>query len=58
VLPEPDFNKERKRELREITGGCFNVLENPEQILDKYGELKSGSRSIGIRVKRLQKRLK
>jgi hypothetical protein len=57
VLSQPDFTTQQKTELREITDGCLNILQKLEQTLDKYGELKSGSRRIGNRVKRVWKRL-
>jgi peptidoglycan hydrolase CwlO-like protein len=58
VLSEPDLNTQQKTELREIADGCLNVLKKLEKTLDKYGELKSGSGSIGKRIKRVWKRLK
>ena len=58
VLSEPDLNAQQKKELREIADSCLNVLRMLEQILDKYGELKSGSGLVGNRMKRVWKRLK
>lgn len=57
VLLEPDLNTQQKNELREIADGCLNVLAKLEKTLDNYSELKSGSRSVGSRVKRIWKRL-
>jgi hypothetical protein len=57
VLSEPDLNTQQRNELREIADGCLNVLAELEKTLDNYGELKSGSRSVGNRVKRVWKRL-
>jgi hypothetical protein len=57
VLSEPDLTSLQKTELREIADGCLNVLQKLEQTLGKYGELKSDSRRIGKRVKRVWKRL-
>ncbi|KAH6705255.1 ankyrin repeat-containing domain protein [Leptodontidium sp. MPI-SDFR-AT-0119] len=58
VLSEPDLSTQQKTELREIADGCLNVLKKLEETLDKYGELKSGSGSVGKRIKRVWKRLK
>jgi tRNA C32,U32 (ribose-2'-O)-methylase TrmJ len=58
VLSEPDLNAQQKTELREIADGCLNVLQKLEETLDKYGELKPGSGSMGKRMKRVWKRLK
>jgi len=58
VLSGLDLDSQQENEQREITNGCRNVLVRLEQTLDKYGELKSGSGSVGSRVKRLWKRLK
>ena len=58
VLSEPDLNTQQKTELWEIVNGCLNVLKELKETLDKYGELTSGSRSVGKRVKRVWKRLK
>jgi peptidoglycan hydrolase CwlO-like protein len=58
VLSEPDLSTQQKTELREIANGSHNVLKELEETLDKYGELKSDSASIGRRVKRVWKRLK
>ena len=58
VLSEPDLSTQQKTELREIANGSHNVLKKLEETLDKYGELKSNSRSVRRRVKRVWKRLK
>ena len=58
VLSAPDLTNEQKTQLREIADGCLNVLKTLEQTLDKYGELKPVSGSVGNRAKRLWKRLK
>jgi hypothetical protein len=58
VLSEPDLSTQQKTELQEIANGSRNVLKKLEETLDKYGELESGSRSVGRRVKRVWKRLK
>jgi len=58
VLSEPDLDTQQKNELREIANGRLNVLEELEKTLDKYGELKSDSKRVGSRVKRVWKRLK
>jgi peptidoglycan hydrolase CwlO-like protein len=57
VLSKPDLNTQQNTELKEIADGCLNVLKKLQQTLDKYGELKSGSTSVGDRVKRIWKRL-
>jgi tRNA C32,U32 (ribose-2'-O)-methylase TrmJ len=57
VLSEPDLSTQQKTELQEIANSSRNVLKKLEETLDKYGELKSGSRSVGRRVKRVWKRL-
>lgn len=58
VLLEPDLSTQQKTELQEIANDSRNVLKKLEETLDKYGELESGSRSVGRRVKRVWKRLK
>ncbi|KAH6668301.1 hypothetical protein B0J14DRAFT_158963 [Halenospora varia] len=58
VLSEPDLSTQEKTELREIANGSHNVLKKLEEMLDKYGELKSDSGSVGRKVKRVWKRLK
>jgi len=52
VLSKPHLNTQQKTELKEIADGCLNVLKKLEETLDKYGELKSGSGSVGKRMKR------
>lgn len=57
-LSEQDLSIQQKTELGEIANGSRDVLRALEQMLDKYGELKPGSGSTGMRMKRVWKRLK
>lgn len=43
--------------MEEVDRGCRNVLEELQQILDKNSELDSEARGVGMRIKRVWKRL-
>jgi peptidoglycan hydrolase CwlO-like protein len=58
AFSERELNDQQKRDLEDIDKGCRNVLDELERILDKYGELRSDTESIGKRIKRVWKRLK
>jgi hypothetical protein len=57
ILPEPNLYTQQSIELKEITDGCVSILENLQRTLNKYGELKSDPRSVGLKMKRIWKRL-
>ncbi|TEY86542.1 hypothetical protein BOTCAL_0006g00220 [Botryotinia calthae] len=55
-LSLPDLNAKQKSELKEIVDGCRDVLEKLQRLLSTYGELKSDSRGVGYKAKRIWKR--
>lgn len=57
-LSGPDLDELQEKELRDITNGCCDVLNELKKTLDKYSELKSGHSGAGSRAKRIWKRLK
>ncbi|KAF7940554.1 uncharacterized protein EAE98_000681 [Botrytis deweyae] len=57
-LSLPDLNAKQKSELEEIIVGCRDVLEKLQRALSAYGELRSDSRGVGSKAKRIWKRLK
>lgn len=58
IVLSTDLDTQQTNDLREIVDGCFNVLKELEQVLEKYGELKPGQKGVGNRVKRTWKKLK
>jgi hypothetical protein len=57
AISEPDLSNEHKKELREISNSCLNVLKILEETLGKYSELNSSSGGVRSKVKRMWKRL-
>lgn len=57
-LSLPDLNAKQKSELEEIIVGCRDVREKLQRELSAYGELRSDSRGVGSKAKRIWKRLK
>jgi hypothetical protein len=57
LVPQRDLTSQQKTELEEIVQRCGNVLEELGEILDKYQELDSRSKSLGGKSRRVWKRL-
>ncbi|KAF7960203.1 hypothetical protein EAE96_001801 [Botrytis aclada] len=55
LLSLPDLNAKQKSELKEIIDSCRDVLKKLQQTLSTYGELKSDSRGVGYKAKRIWK---
>jgi len=55
VLPQRDLTTQQKNDLDEIAQGCFNVLKNLEETLDKYQELNSSVKGISGKSRRAWK---
>ncbi|KAM0159004.1 hypothetical protein ACHAQE_005283 [Botrytis cinerea] len=55
-LSLPDLNAKQESELKEIVDGCRDVLEKLQRLLSTYGELRSDSRGVGYKAKRIWKR--
>ncbi|QSZ31284.1 hypothetical protein DSL72_000847 [Monilinia vaccinii-corymbosi] len=53
----PDLDAIQNNKLKEIVNGCRNVLEDLQQMLNKYGELESDSRGVGKKIKIVWKKL-
>lgn len=57
-LSEPDLDLERRREIKDITEGCGNVLRSLKRTVDKYSDLQSSPAGVRNSAKRTWKRLK
>lgn len=55
-LSLPDLDTKQESELKEIVDGCRDVLEKLQRLLSTYGELRSDSRGVGYKAKRIWKR--
>ncbi|TGO44037.1 hypothetical protein BCON_0632g00010 [Botryotinia convoluta] len=58
VLSDRKLRNEQEAQLKQIEGGCRNVLDQLEHTLDEYNELKSDHGGVSKRVKRIWKKLK
>ena len=58
VLPERKLTIQQKTELVDIAKGCYNVLEELKETLNKYQELDSDAKSLGGKSRRVWKILK
>jgi hypothetical protein len=57
VLPQRDLTTQQKTDLDEIAQGCYNVLKNLKETLDKYQELDSRANGINGKSQRVWKRI-
>ncbi|KAM0130917.1 hypothetical protein ACHAP3_007144 [Botrytis cinerea] len=55
-LSLPDLDTKQESELKEIVDGCRDVLEKLQRLLSTYGELRSDSRGVGYKAKKVWKR--
>ncbi|PQE05385.1 hypothetical protein CJF31_00011154 [Rutstroemia sp. NJR-2017a BVV2] len=58
VLSDRKLRNEQEAQLKQIEGGCRDVLDQLEHTLDEYNELKSDHGGVSKRTKRIWKRLK
>lgn len=42
ILPQRDLTSQQKKELDQVAQGCYSVLKNLGEALEKYQELDSG----------------
>jgi hypothetical protein len=57
-LSEPGLDAQQKRNIKAITEGCNNVLQNLKHTINKYSELQSPHDGVGSKARRVWKRLK
>jgi hypothetical protein len=57
VLPERELTSQQKTELNNVAKGCFNVLTELKETLERYQELDSDPNTFGRTSRRVWKRL-
>jgi peptidoglycan hydrolase CwlO-like protein len=58
VLSEYKPDAKQQMDLQEIASSCHRILSDLEKTLDKYDELQTHGGNLGMRVKRVWKKLK
>jgi hypothetical protein len=58
LLPQRDLTTQQRKDLDEIAQGCYAVLKNLGEELDKYQELDSDVKGISGKSRRVWKRFK
>jgi hypothetical protein len=51
-LSEPDLDEQQKREIKDITEGCGNVLQDLKRTVNKYSELQLPYYGVKSRARR------
>lgn len=57
VLSQRDLSSQQKRSLAEVVEGCYTVLEELKDALDKYQEIDSSAKGMSGKSRRVWRKL-